>query len=224
MPALHPVDHIIRTQLEHSYGGIPAWTHVFSRYSGSAPTATDIGNLAGAIGGEWVQYIAPLCGLNIVLQQVVCTDLSSASAAQGASATTHAGTRAGASLTANDCGLMNLHVARRYRGGKPRQYWPIGVVTDVADPQHWTAAFQTAAYGGIYNFLGALIPLTWPGGQMGGSVNVSYYEGFTVVTSPTTGRARNVPTPRAVPLVDNVSTLSFSSRIATQRRRQHFSA
>jgi len=49
-------------------------------------------------------------------------------------------------------------------------------------------------------------------------VNVSYYAGFTLHTG-TTGRVRNVPTPRAVPLVDPVTSQITRAGIGQVRRR-----
>jgi hypothetical protein len=129
----------------------------------------------------------------------------------------------GASLTANDCVLRDLLIARRYRGGKPRQYWPFGVITDLQTAQVWLNAFVTACTTGFTNHTAGMTGLTWPGGQLQTEVNVSYYQGFKVVTSPTTGRARNVPTPRSTPLIDAATGSRINQRIATQRRRQHFS-
>jgi hypothetical protein len=50
-------------------------------------------------------------------------------------------------------------------------------------------------------------------------VNVSYYNGFTVVTNPTTGRARNVPTLRGTPVVDTVTGIVARVQVGSQRRR-----
>ena len=52
---------------------------------------------------------------------------------------------------------------------------------------------------------------------MSDPVNVSYYEGFTVHMG-TTGRARNVSTPRSSPIVDAVLGFIIQEGIATIRQ------
>ncbi|MBA0087123.1 MAG: hypothetical protein HRJ53_19235 [Acidobacteria bacterium Pan2503] len=126
-------------------------------------------------------------------------------------------------MTANDCALVNLHIARRYRGGKPRQYWPFGVITDLNNTKNWNTSFQTAVNNAMIALNSAAIAMAWTGGNIAAPVNVSYYHGFTVVTNPITGRARNVPKLKATPDVDTITGQSCNQRVATQRRRQGFS-
>jgi hypothetical protein len=71
-------------------------------------------------------------------------------------------------------------------------------------------------------FFAALEAAVWSGASSLAQVNVSYYKGFTVVTSPTTGRARNVPTLRSAPVVDAVTAQAVRTSIGTQRRRIQF--
>jgi len=185
--------------------------------------AADATNLANSLKTAWTTNFAPLCHPQVSLTSVVVTDLSSPTGGQGTSTGAVVGTRAGTTLTSNDCFLVDFKINRRYRGGKPRQYWPFGIQTDILDPQHWTTTFVTAVTN-AHNAMGAAaISLTWSGGQIANSINISWYQGFTVVTNPVTGRARNVPKLRTTPLTDQVTASTFSQRIATQRRRQHFS-
>jgi hypothetical protein len=225
VPELPPVATTIKLQFIHSIDGLAnAFVHAYYRYSGSAPTTTDLGNLCGAVGGIWVSNCAPVTPAQTVLTQVTAVDLSAPTAAEGSSIFSHPGTLTGSPLTANDCALINLHIARRYRGGKPRQYWPFGVFGSLANPQTWTSAFQTAVTNAINGQHAGISGLTWPGGNITNAVSVSYYKGFTVHTDPVTGRAKNTPNLRPTPIVDQVSSFSCNIRVGTQRRRQHFSA
>ncbi len=53
-----------------------------------------------------------------------------------------------------------------------------------------------------------------------GQVNVSYYEGFKVVTDPLTGRSRNVSQLRPEgPAVDRITSFSINPKLGSQRRR-----
>jgi hypothetical protein len=215
---------VLKVSFQHTYAGVNAFVHWYLGYTGSSPTSTDCATMANSLKSLWSTNFASLALTNVTLVLVQVTDLASATGGQGTSSGTVAGTRAGGSLTSNDCAMMLLKIGRRYRGGKPRQYWPFGASADLVDAQHWTAAFQTSL-GTAWNAVNAgASALTWTGGGTNRSVNISYFQGFTVVTNPITGRARNAAKLRTTPLVDTVGSAVVSSRVATQRRREHFSA
>lgn len=224
MPALPPVPQVLRFQFVMGLAGINVFTHWFFQYTGGAPSNTDAAALATSASTNWQAQYAPLAASTVSLVAANVTDLTSPTAAFGTNATTRVGTRAGSELTANDCVLVNMKVARRYRGGKPRQYWPFGVQGDLLSPFFWSTTFQSLVATNLATFNSNLLALTWTGGNISRPVNVSYFQGFTVVTNPITGRARNVPKLRTTPVVDPVTAYAVSQRVATQRRRQHFSA
>jgi hypothetical protein len=118
--------------------------------------------------------------------------------------------------------VSSYTIQRRYRGGHPRGYWPFGVTTDLQNDVDWTAAFVTACNTGFSTFFTALFAAGWTGAGTLTQVNVSYYDGFTVVVSPTTGRARNVPTLRVSPVQDTILIVACKVSIGTQRRRISF--
>jgi hypothetical protein len=225
MPPLAPVPLALKAQFQHTIAGIPAWVHWYFQYSGTAPVAADAAATANSLKSAWVTNFAPLAHPQVTLVQVQVTDLASPTGGQGVSGGTAVGTRTGGPLTANDCAMVNLHFTRRYRGGKPRQYWPFGTQTDIATPQTWATTFQAAVNTAWNAVNAAAAAITWAGGGINASLNVSYWTlPNRVITSPTTGRARNVPTARTTPLKDIISSATCNQRIATQRRRQHFSA
>jgi hypothetical protein len=115
--------------------------------------------------------------------------------------------------------LVNYVIGRRYRGGKPRSYFPWGSSQEIFTRQSWNPTFVTNVDSGLAAYFSAVIGTTVGGTTLTEHVNVSYYSGFTVVTNPVTHRARNVPTVRAVPVVDNILSFAASSRPASQRRR-----
>jgi hypothetical protein len=90
---------------------------------------------------------------------------------------------------------------------------------DLDHPQIWLAA-RLAAFQAALNSLTIDIEssATVAQGTIALSA-VSYFLGFTVVTNPVTHRARNVPTARAVPLVEPVTSVVGSAKVASQRRR-----
>jgi hypothetical protein len=115
--------------------------------------------------------------------------------------------------------LWNFVVNRRYRGGKPRQYWPFGGAQDTTGLNQWAPAFLTAVNSALVAYQNGLLGLTWTGGNVTGLVSISYYKGFTVITDPSTGRAENKPTPRSSPVVDTITGWHANPGVATQRRR-----
>lgn len=110
--------------------------------------------------------------------------------------------------------------SRRFRGGHSRLYLGGLPQTVLQDPQHWTAAIVTTMTGRWDAFMDDITDaLTLPIMGVTRQVTVSYFEGFTVVTNPITHRARNVPTLRGAPLVENVVNVHVSNKVASQRRR-----
>jgi hypothetical protein len=227
MTALPPVANVVKLQFQHTINNVPVFVHWFLKYSGGAPVPTDMVTYLNSAASAWSADAAPVSHPQVTLTGIVGTDLTTPSSAQAQITTTRGGTRTGGPLTANDCVLLNMKIARRYRGGKPRQYWPWGTDADVADAQHWSAG-ATAAFGTAWqNFQTALLAAALGPATVQQTVNVSYYQG--VITPPLTlpsGRVKNRsklgPSP-PYPITDSVTAVSINSRIATQRRRQHFS-
>jgi hypothetical protein len=191
------------------------------QFPGSEPDVAVLETFAGAVNSLWNANIAPLASTSVELNQCNVTDLSSDSAPAVEVATGLPGTRDGAGLSADASMVASILIPRRYRGGHPRNYWPLGIQSDLEDPQHWTSAFVTACETGIGEFLGEITTSGWPDSGTLNLVNVSYYNGFTAVENPLTGRYRNVPTVRGTPLVDTSTGLRANPYVGSQRRRQH---
>jgi hypothetical protein len=87
----------------------------------------------------------------------------------------------------------------------------------------WSASSLQTFHDSVSLFFNDVVAINW-GTQEGlVHVNVSYYEGFTVVIDPITGRARNVPKLRSSgPLVDGVVGIVINPELGTQRRRGQF--
>jgi hypothetical protein len=153
------------------------------------------------------------------LTGVRCIDLSSPTGAEGEHAQASPGTGGVDILPGATCLLMRYVINRRYRGGKPRSYFPFGVQTDLSTRQQWGTGFLTDIDGKYAAAHTAILALSSGSTVITDQVNVSYYEGFTVQTSPSTGRATNVPKRRTTPLVDTIVSFSASGTPASQRRR-----
>jgi hypothetical protein len=129
------------------------------------------------------------------------------------------GTASGTPVPAGVALLQNFTVARRYRGGKPRIYLPVGTSATLQNASTWTSGFVTsmnAAWASASTFIPAAAP---SGTTITGQVSVSYYKDFTVFIG-STGRARNISTLRTGgPVIDSITAATVNAKPASQRRR-----
>lgn len=219
MPPLPNVPNVLRSDIQWEVGtDAQVTTKLFWRYSGSSPTntdaialAADIYNAMSAIHAFWTPATS-LTGVKV-------TDLSSNVGGVGEFAQVTVGTLSGATLPASTAVLTNWQISRRYRGGKPRSYWPWFGAGDVNTRQTWMATSVTGVDSHLATFMAAVIGSVSGATTITQHVSVSYYESFTVVVNPITGRSKNVAKLRAVPLVDQIQSYATSLSIASQRRR-----
>jgi hypothetical protein len=223
MPALPAASKVLRVALSGIGTSPEVWlTRFYIQYTGTAPTAAQLATFDGAISTAYNTNIKPLVNTGTRLTQIASTDLSSSTGAVDVSTVSILGTRAGDTLPAQVCTVVSYTIARRYRGGHPRGYWPLGVFADQQSAVSWSSTFLTAVNTGVNALFTAIAAAGWTGAGTLSQVNVSYYSGFTVVTNPTTHRARNVPTVRVSPVIDPVTAIHAQASIGTQRRREAF--
>lgn len=224
MPALPPATNVIRIQFEYlTASPLRAGNRLFYHYTGGPPSATNLNTLASDISTAFGTDLAGLMDVSYALTNVVCTDLTSSTAAEGSWSGSVSGTRgsSGGEETVNDCLLQVFTIDRRYRGGKPKTFWPFGLVTDRASPATWDGTLLSDAAGGWTAFNSALLALTGIGCTLDYHANVSFYSGFASVENPVTHRWRNIPTPRSPnAYVDVITGNAFKSEIGSQRRRR----
>jgi hypothetical protein len=119
-----------------------------------------------------------------------------------------------------------MKIARRYRGGKPRTYLPMGDSGYLLNPQEWNTTFLGLAQAALNQIISDYAVTTVAGCSLGTLVNVSYYSGFTIRPSPPIAgvRAKNIPTVRTAAVVDAVTSWTAEAKLASQRRRNTRSA
>jgi hypothetical protein len=197
-------------------------TRFYLHYSGTAPVVADLATFGTAIGTAWNSDLASLTDSGYTLTAVELTDLTSPTSASDVVAVSHAGTKTGAPVALDTAFVVSYEIGRRYRGGHPRGYWRFGNASDLQSAQTWTSALVSAVSSGIGSFFTAVLAAGWTGAGTLEQVNVSYYSGFTVVVSSSTGRARNVPTVRGTVVQDTVTSRIARSHVGTQRRRAQY--
>lgn len=221
MPPLPSVPNVVR--IKHTFTDatdLSAQTRMHFGYTGGPPTNADALALATAIHAAFVTDMQGLMADDLGLTALEVLDLSSPSGGVGVDITLSQGTRGLDYLSAGTAVLVQMRIARRYRGGKPRMYWPIGVSTDLASATAWQAGSQAAFLTGFNNYQIAVGGLTSGTTVLTDLKNVSYYEGFTSVLNPITGRTKDVAKLRVGgPVVDTVTSLNVDLRPASQRRR-----
>lgn len=223
MPALPVVPKVLRVALSGTRSVPSVWlTRFFIQYTGTAPTNADLAAFDTAIDTSFNTNVKPLMDADTALSQIESVDLSSSSGAVDIKTVNRVGTRAGTAMPAQICAVQSYGIGRRYRGGHPRGYWPLGTITDISLDTIWGATAVTAFDNGLDALFTSIFAAGWTGAGTLTHVNVSYYSGFTVVTNPITGRARNVPTLRVAPVVDAVVSTTIRSSFGTQRRREAF--
>lgn len=220
MPPLPVVAKTVKVACVGTVGGdVDIVSRFYIAYTGTAPAPSDLNTFCTAVASSWSSHLAALHNTQFTLTKVTAEDLSSATSASGLWSGSDAGTRSGSVLPTGVAMVISYEIARRYRGGHPRGYWPMGNQADVGGAQNWSSSFITAVTSGWAAFVSAVLGDGWTGAGTLSHVNVSYYEGFTVVTNPITGRARNVPTPRSSSVIDAVAAYRYNTRFGSQRRR-----
>lgn len=221
MTALPAVPSVVRTELFYTNNATTGTilNRLFFKYTGGAGTDTTMATLADNISGYWGTHVKSLVVDEAALSSVKCVDLSSATAPLGEYVTPVPGTSGGSSIPASTAFLVTYQIARRYRGGKPKSFLPIGAQSDLADVGAWSTTFISNVQTQWNAFIAAVLADT-SAVTFTDQVNVSYYGPPNVpITNPVTGRTRTVSTLRTVPLVDTIIGTTYEAELATQKRR-----
>ena len=220
MPALPPVPGVIRFEVDYQVGDdASALTRFYFSYTGGVPSPGDMDAFAGQLGSANGGILPAVLHPDTTAVETRATDLATSIGFTGTDSTPAVGTRSGAPLGADVCALFNFTIGRRYRGGKPRGYWPLGTATDLLTRQTWVGTSVTDFEGAFGATVGTLTGFTSGAITLGGQVNVSFYGPPNRIITGSTGRVRTVSTGRAVPLVDAVTAVSCNGHLGSQRRR-----
>jgi hypothetical protein len=213
---------VVRTHIYHTLNLSTPFAFHFDAAYGAGPPGTDDLNIAAAsVRTAYVAHLLSMLSGDATLDNVTVTDLAHPATPEGIVTGTTPGTRTGTPpLPANCCAVLSFGIARRYRGSRPKLFAPWGLQVDTNTYNAWGTSFQTEVVTKWTAFLAALSGVSFGDASWGGQVGVSYIgEPYSVVVSPTTGRARNVGTARNPPGVYPVTSTVLSPTIGSQRRR-----
>lgn len=210
----------IRVRLTYNtVANADAGNRFYFSYAGSAPTPANCTTLASDILAAFNTNCGPLLNSGFGLQEVDVLDIATESGASGQAIGTTSGGRSGAAVPIQVALGVEFGIARRYRGGKPRAYFPFGVESDMLNGKTWTTAFVNACQTDIPAFFSAVEALSVGAVGALAHVNLSYYKGFTNFTTPS-GRERAVPKYRDAALHDLVESYAVKALMNSQRRRR----
>jgi len=216
---LPPAGKVIKIAHHFTVGSdAKAMSRIYWQYTGTTPNATTLKAIAEAVQAAWEAHCQALTNSETTLTAIDVIDLSGSEAARYTLATSIKGSHLGG-CSAGVCSLQNHSIPRRYRGGKPRTYWPWGSDSDRTSPQLWSATWVSNVNTKAGEYFAALAAIKSGGTELSTHCNVSYYHGFTNVSYGSPPKYRRVPTPRATPVVDTISASSCNSIPGSQRRR-----
>jgi hypothetical protein len=184
----------------------------------ATPTTSDLGDFALAVAVAWTADLRALCHSDVVMTEVEALACGDMSQPPGIWTGTSAGSRAGSFLPADNCVVVNYHIARRYRGGHPRGYWPFGVQGDLQDAQKWAGTFEGAVQSAYTAWQSAVLGYT-TAFSVNEQVSVGYFQGGTWETPSGGGRPIWRPTKKIPPYVDAVTAASVRQIVGSQKRR-----
>lgn len=220
MPALPLVPNVLVNKLHfHIAEDLAVVTRLFFKYAGGPPSSADCTTLAAASLVEAAAHLYAVLSTANSLEFCEITDLATNPPGSGTSGSGTAGSESGGPLPVGTAVLANYTLLRRYRGGKPRSYWPLGTDSDLQDGSTWKGTSVTAFDTAIADYIAGMVGQAAGTTTIGAHANISYFHGFTSVTNPITGRTKDVANLRPVPLVDSIQAAGVNGKPGNQRRR-----
>lgn len=189
-------------------------------YTGGAPSASDCATLAAGISAAFASQLKSFLSSDFNQDGVTVLDLASTTGKQGSSATITNGTRSGSPSLSSTCVVFNHQIALRYRGGKPKNFWPLLDAGDLLNQVAWDATPLAAVAAAYDDYVTDVLALTSGSTDISAHVSISYYQGYNTPTTSPSGRVKQTPKLRVGGPVQNAIVLSTPrARVGTQRRR-----
>lgn len=205
MAPLPPVANVVKATFDwHVGSNVGAQNILHFQYSGGHPSASDCSSLAATFQAALVSELKGYLHTSNSIGQCTVQDIDSNTGAEGFGGTVTAGTLSGSYLGASICAVMNHSIARRYRGGKPRSYLPLGSSSEAATAGTWVGGMVTSVSADFEDFITSCLAATAGTTDITHFVSVSYYFNKAL---------------RTTPVVDVISQSALRTRMGSQRRR-----
>lgn len=205
MTSLPPVAGVFRSELQWQVVTGP-FTRTINhwKFSGGPMTSAEALGVAQLMYEAAAPQFAPYLHTGHSLIGCRVTDLTSPDAGDATYEHTTAGTLTGDVVPANCNVLIVHHVARRYRGGKPRNYLPLGGADQLVNPNTWQDVLVSDVLAAwmVFEAVGSVISF--------GGIDVLDFSNVSYTLDKL---------PRATPLVESIVSSTVSSTPGSQRRR-----
>lgn len=220
MPGLPNVPGVIRVDHRFTVGNDQnVNSSLRFKYTGGPPTTAQLNALAASINAAFNTNMLALLATGNTLNEVWVQDLADMTKPIGVDATVRTGS-AGGALPASICMVTGYKIARRYRGGHPRGYWPFGWAGSPTNGvANWAGTFVTQVQNAINAYITAIKALTSGGIVITGQASVGYYGGAPVSYTRPNGQTAYRPALLGTPHVDDVFQIVANTRMGSQRRR-----
>ena len=220
MPPLPYVADVARVDIQWQVGADNhALTRLHAGYSGAAPNAAACNVSAQAIYGVVHDHFLPIMYTGNTLCGVEVRDLSGEDAESGSYQALHGGSASGTPLPAEVAVLANYRIARHYRGGKPRSYFPLFTASDLDNPSSWKASSIAPALAAVEALLADLGTAEVGGVPLDGAVSLSYVQGYDTPRPRSNGHLLYPPKYRDTPKIDPITGVSINGTPSVQRSR-----
>lgn len=204
MPALPFVPYMLKLEVTGTLGS-GEFTNIFHVGGSTAEwTVSDIDAATSHLGSTLGYIYTNDGGTDLTVTELVATDLTSDTSPRVVSTPGWTGSRSGISAPASSCVLVSWGVSRRWRGGHPRTYFPLGDAALMLDSTTWDTSFLEQVSSDVGSFIEAIYGCPLPAGSSPFPAAISYYTGGEL---------------RTTPYVDAITSSSTKSRICSQRRR-----
>lgn len=211
MPVLPNADSVLRLEAIGTVEGEPFVNVFHFHYAGGTPSDADLLAWLGSttttpsmVHSFFV--LAQWFPASVIWTEFKVVDLSTSTGSAADVAVTIAGNQAGHGIGPQVCVLSSYKIARRYRGGHPRTYWPTFPLGKAASTRSWDPTWCNDLGGDIGNMFAAATLAKWTSSTGIQAVSLSYHSGHVL---------------RTTPVVDAITGISVSPIWATQRRRLH---
>jgi hypothetical protein len=221
MPALPTVTKTIKVSLGFDLDAGLSGSRFFISYTGGPPVSADLVTFAGAVAASFNTRLCPQMANQFSLISVGATDLDSSLGSFGEWTGSHSGTLGTSLNPAQCCVVIDFKIARRYRGGKPRIYLPLGDNNELTTAQLWASGFVTTVDGAWGALITDIQALSYGSFTPAYHVNAAYYKGVYTTSPPWRGPGyKYPPKPVAGPVSpDIITTHAVRQVVGTQRRR-----
>lgn len=213
MPPLPAVEGVCKLIISSARSDSAVENILHVGYTGTPPSGSQLSTyLSGTVQPASATLFNAEGSTDLTGTTIEIIDLSSDMGASASVDFTSTGTRTGDFAPSSACLVSSWAIARRYRGGHPRTYWPFGTAGtyESGSSKLWDASFVASVTTALGVWEGAITDITVGATVFNTLVNVSYVD-------------KNLnPTPpyrRTTPQVDPITGVFCKQRICSQRRR-----